>query len=126
MEAYRNSLTDGVTLVSLNSTAMPDGDGPALADALADGRTADPLLALAEEERRAMLGRMIDTLPERERQVLALYYYEELTMREVGVVLGVTESRVSQLHSSAIQRMTATRSFSGSIHVRLPPAPLAQ
>jgi RNA polymerase sigma factor FliA len=46
-------------------------------------------------------------LPEKERQVLALYYYEELTMREVGVVMGVGESRVSQIHSMAVIRLRA-------------------
>jgi len=105
VEAYRAGLADGVTLVSLSATVTPDGEGPALTDSIEDNTTADPLLALAEEERREILGRLIDALPDRERQVLSLYYYEELTMREVGAVLGVTESRVSQLHSSAIHRL---------------------
>jgi RNA polymerase sigma factor for flagellar operon FliA len=105
-EAYRSSLTDGVTLVSLNSSALAEGGGPVLTDSLEDVGAPDPFLVLAEEERRTILGGMIDRLPEKERQVLALYYYEELTMREVGSVMGVTESRVSQLHSSAIQRLS--------------------
>ena len=106
VSAYRNSLGDGITLVSLNSAVMADSDGPVLGDDLEDPRAADPFLTLAEEERRAVLGRLIDRLPEKERQVLALYYYEELTMREIGNVIGITESRVSQLHSSAICRLT--------------------
>jgi RNA polymerase sigma factor for flagellar operon FliA len=47
----------------------------------------------------------IDELPEKERMVLTLYYYEELTMREIGATLGVVESRVSQIHSSAVLRL---------------------
>jgi RNA polymerase sigma factor for flagellar operon FliA len=105
-EAYRRSLADGVTLVSLTSTASADGDGPALTDNVEDTATPDPFSTMAAEERREILARLIEKLPERERQVLALYYHEELTMREVGTVLGVTESRVSQLHSSAVQRLT--------------------
>jgi len=54
-----------------------------------------------------MMAEAIDELPEKERQVLALYYYEELTMKEIGVVLGVVESRVSQIHSSAIVHLRA-------------------
>jgi RNA polymerase sigma factor for flagellar operon FliA len=103
VEAYRASLADGVTLVSL-SAAVSDADGPSVIDTLADPAAPDPLRALAESERREILGRIIDDLPEREKQVLALYYYEELNMREVGEVMGITESRVSQLHSSAIMR----------------------
>jgi RNA polymerase sigma factor for flagellar operon FliA len=106
VEAYRRSLGDGVTLVSLNSSAAADNDAPVLTDSVEDEGASDPFLAMAAEERRAILGQLIDRLPARERQVLALYYYEELTMREVGTVMGVTESRVSQLHSSAIQRLT--------------------
>jgi RNA polymerase sigma factor for flagellar operon FliA len=56
---------------------------------------------------RELLARAMDELPEKERQVLALYYYEELTMKEVGVVLGVGESRVSQIHSMAVVRLRA-------------------
>ena len=46
-------------------------------------------------------------LPEREREVLALYHYEELTMKEVGAVLGIGESRVSQIHTTALLRLRA-------------------
>lgn len=50
---------------------------------------------------------MVAELPEKERQVLALYYYEELTMKEVGSVMGVGESRVSQIHTMAVIRRRA-------------------
>ena len=54
-----------------------------------------------------LLSRAIAELPEKERQVLALYYFEELTMKEVGLSLGVGESRVSQIHSMAVVRLRA-------------------
>jgi RNA polymerase sigma factor for flagellar operon FliA len=56
---------------------------------------------------KGLLAKAISDLPEKERQVLALYYYEELTMKEVGAVLGVGESRVSQIHSMALVRLRA-------------------
>ena len=56
---------------------------------------------------REPLGEAIARLPERERLVVTLYYYEELTLREIGDVLGVTESRVSQMHTKAILRLKA-------------------
>ncbi len=55
----------------------------------------------------------IDELPEKERMVLTLYYYEELTMKEIGLTLGVVESRVSQIHSSAVLRL---RTALASLH----------
>ena len=62
----------------------------------------------AREDRDAeALGEAIARLPEREKLVVTLYYYEELTLREIGEVLGVTESRVSQLHTKAILRLKA-------------------
>ena len=71
-------------------------------------RTApEPQSALAETEMREALGESIARLPEREKLVVTLYYYEELTLREIGEVLGVTESRVSQLHTKAILRLKA-------------------
>ena len=54
---------------------------------------------------RETLADAISRLPEREKLVVTLYYYEELTLREIGEVLGVTESRVSQLHTKAILRL---------------------
>ncbi len=77
------------------------GDPPALAER----RTPDPWRALALSERRAILGTIIDQLPHSERTVLSLYYYEELTMKEIAAVLEVSESRVSQIHSAALLHM---------------------
>ncbi len=56
-------------------------------------------------EMKSRLAAAIDALPPREKIVIALYYYENLTLREIGEVLGVTESRVSQLHTKAILRL---------------------
>ena len=64
-----------------------------------------PLEKIEENQRRLQLAGAIDKLPEKERQVVALYYVEELTMKEIGEVLGVTESRVSQLRTQAIVRL---------------------
>ena len=60
---------------------------------------------LAYEETRNLLASAIDALPQQEKLVVTLYYYEELTMKEVGEVLGVSESRVCQIHSSAVLRL---------------------
>lgn len=73
----------------------------------ADGAAGRPYDALFDGERREQLVEAIDALPEREKQLLALYYQEELNLREIGEVLGVTESRVCQLHSQAIGRLRA-------------------
>jgi RNA polymerase sigma factor for flagellar operon FliA len=80
-------------------------DGGGEAPALPERETPDPWRALALSERRALLGTIIDQLPKNERTVLSLYYYEQLTMKEIGAVLEVSESRVSQLHSAALLRI---------------------
>lgn len=67
----------------------------------------DPLFRCLKGEMKQRLADAIDELPEKERIVLALYYYEELTMKEIGLTLGVVESRVSQIHSSAVLRLRA-------------------
>jgi len=74
-------------------------------DIIADPSTDDPIARLGLEEVRNALGSAIEALPEKERLVISLYYYEELTMREAGTVMGLTESRVSQLHSQAVLRL---------------------
>jgi RNA polymerase sigma factor for flagellar operon FliA len=68
----------------------------------------DPLFRCLKGEMKQRLADAIEELPEKERMVLTLYYYEELTMREIGLTLGVVESRVSQIHSSAVVRLRSS------------------
>ncbi len=83
------------------------GDAVSLIDTIEDPQAPQPQQAMAHTELREALGESIARLPEREKLVVTLYYYEELTLREIGEVLGVTESRVSQLHTKAILRLKA-------------------
>jgi RNA polymerase sigma factor for flagellar operon FliA len=70
-----------------------------------DGSPPDREQLLDASELKDRLADAIAALPEREKLVIALYYYENLTLREIGEVLGVTESRVSQLHTKAVLRL---------------------
>jgi RNA polymerase sigma factor FliA len=81
------------------------GDTVSLLDTISDPRAEDPQESLASSEIKDRLTEAIASLPEREQLVVALYYYEHLTLREIGEVLGVTESRVSQLHTKAVMRL---------------------
>ncbi len=106
--AYQQLLGElsGLEIGSLNAAPVDDNGVEALAS-LPAGPEDDPFLQCQSKEMRGLLAAAIAELPERERLVLTLYYYEELTMREVGATLGVVESRVSQLHSSAMARLRA-------------------
>ena len=72
-----------------------------------DETAEDPVAIFESEEIKDILAAAIERLPEREKIVIALYYYEGLTLKEIGEVLGVTESRVSQLHTKAVLRLRA-------------------
>ncbi|PRY64563.1 RNA polymerase sigma-28 (SigD/FliA/WhiG) subunit [Vreelandella songnenensis] len=87
---------------------VADGSEPASFDA---GNL--PFDQLLGDQQRETLVAAIDALPEREKLLMALYYQEELNLKEVGAVLGVTESRVSQLHSQAISRLRARLNDAG-------------
>lgn len=74
---------------------------------IADETADDPVSLFESVEVKGVLAEAIERLPERERIVIALYYYEGLTLKEIGEILGVTESRVSQLHTKAVLRLRA-------------------
>ncbi len=96
----------GAVLVSLDESRSNDSDDQGtLADHLADPTAVDLEEKLEEEQNRRMLLRTIDCLPEQERLVVALYYYEHLTLKEIGRTLGISESRVSQVHTRAMSRL---------------------
>jgi RNA polymerase sigma factor for flagellar operon FliA len=111
LEELEDSLTDIArsSIAALDElwSVSGEGDQISLLDTLEDPESARPADALDETELREILGDAIARLPEREKLVITLYYYEELTLREIGDVLGVTESRVSQLHTKAILRLKA-------------------
>jgi RNA polymerase sigma factor for flagellar operon FliA len=109
-------LADSLSEISRSSIAALDelwtvsstgGDQIALIDTIEDTQGPQPQSALAETEMKEAIADAIARLPEREKLVVTLYYYEELTLREIGEVLGVTESRVSQLHTKAVLRLKA-------------------
>lgn len=81
------------------------GERSTLGDTLEDERADSPGEALDDEETRQLLARAIHTLPEREQIVVTLYYYEGLTLAEIGLVLNVTESRICQLHTKSMMSM---------------------
>ncbi len=81
------------------------GDQVSLMDTIEDPGAPDPSRALDVGDLKDRIADSIASLPEREKLVIALYYYENLTLREIGEVLGVTESRISQLHTKAVLRL---------------------
>ena len=81
------------------------GDQVSLLDTITDESAPDPAQIMDETDLKDRVADAITKLPEREKLVVALYYYENLTLREIGEVLGVTESRISQLHTKAVLRL---------------------
>lgn len=105
IEQYRELLDEVnvAVLLSLDDTLKgQDGSESYLADSTADTSTNGYDEQVEEQETRDLLVDGLRDLPEQERLVVALYYYEELTLKEIGEILGLTESRVSQIHSKAL------------------------
>ncbi|MEA2272157.1 MAG: polymerase sigma factor FliA [Solirubrobacteraceae bacterium] len=110
VDEFQNSLLEisNSTIVALDEPwAVSDssGDEVSLLDTIQDPNASDPTEAVDASELKDRIADAIARLPEREKLVIALYYYENLTLREIGEVLGVTESRVSQLHTKAVLRL---------------------
>jgi len=107
LESLQHLLGDlrGLDIGSLQAETNEAGFGEDLLQYHAGTEEEDPYHQTLRSEMTTLLGRAVGELPERERQVLALYHYEELTMKEVGAVLGIGESRVSQIHTTALLRL---------------------
>lgn len=101
------SRSQGAVLLSIQDLSAQEMDGHRVLRMLIDTQHPDPLSTVVADNVREVLGKAIEQLPEKERLVLTLYYYEELTMKEIGSVLKVTESRVCQIHAKAILHLKA-------------------
>jgi RNA polymerase sigma factor for flagellar operon FliA len=110
LEEYENLLSEvtPTTILSLEES-MPDRESDSkelrLIDTIEDPGSENPLKEMGFNEVKDILKSAIAELPEKEKLVVALYHYEELTLKEIGVVLDITESRVSQIHSKAILKL---------------------
>lgn len=105
-DEYHQVLADAASSRLLSLTAPDDGDGSPAMD-VADSSTRTPAEDIEQTGMRQALIDAITTLPEREQLVMSLYYEQELNLKEIGAVLGVTESRVCQIHGQAIIRLRA-------------------
>lgn len=109
LEQFHTTLneTKSIPVFSLDDLgiAKDSGEQQSLLDCLAGKADADPQTQIRLTELKEIIAKAIDTLPEKERLMVSLYYYEELTMKEIGAVLEITESRVSQIHSKAVYRL---------------------
>jgi len=106
-ELYK--LEGQVNLLSLSSLdetiSLADGERVRWGDMIRDPDSPDPLNIVESDESKRLLIKAIEDLPDKDRTVLALYYQEELTLKEIGKVLNVSESRVCQLHTRALNRL---------------------
>lgn len=102
------STTNVAALDELLGSGSDRGDSMSLLDTLQDRAAEDPAAVLEGAETRTLLGKAIERLGEREKMVLVLYYFEGMTLAEIGRVLGVTESRISQMHTAAMLRLRTT------------------
>jgi len=99
----------GTSILSLNDIwyTGEDNDKVSIADSIESPQSLNPDIIVEKDEIKRVIVQSIQELPDKEKTVLVLYYYEDLTLKEIGQVLEVTESRVSQLHTKAILRLRA-------------------
>jgi len=95
----------GVPLISLDVVMDPEDKRRDVLSCIVDPKSSNAFGLLGLNEVKDSVARAIEDLPEKEREVISLYYYDELTMKEIGEVLDLTESRVSQIHTKAILRL---------------------
>lgn len=115
IDQYHHLLTKVSHLgcVSLNETLDHSIEGKSFLDSLEDKGGSTPLELIENQELTGIIAAILKKLPEKESMVIALYYYEELTQREIAEVIGVTEGRVSQLHSQALLKIKVKMTNTG-------------
>lgn len=94
-----------IVMLSFEELGFGHGEERFQAEEWLASKTADPLTKLLGNEKVSLIARALDRLPEKERLVISLYFYEELNLKEIGEILGVTESRASQIRSRALIRL---------------------
>jgi RNA polymerase sigma factor for flagellar operon FliA len=106
-ESFQKMLGEitGVVLLSLEELGFGHGEERFRADETLASSRPDPLNQLLESEKVEVVARALDRLPEKERLVITLYFYEELNLKEIGEIIGVTESRASQIRSRGLLRL---------------------
>ena len=99
----------GTSILSLNDIwyTGEDNGKVSIVDSIESPSSLNPDIIVEKEEIKRVIVQAISELPDKEKKVLVLYYYEDLTLKEIGKVLEVTESRISQLHTKAIMRLRA-------------------
>jgi RNA polymerase sigma factor for flagellar operon FliA len=107
MEDFHQLLrqASGVSLMSIDQTLNNDNCSKTLLELTENYPDKNPFEQFTATETKELIAKSINNLPDKERLVISLYYYEELTMKEIGKVLNLTESRVSQIHTKAILRL---------------------
>lgn len=109
LDEYYGTLQDAHGAVSLRLEDYEEnsGEGLNILECIADMREKSPLALLEEEDQKKLLARFIAQLPAKEKLLLSLYYWDELTMKEIGRVMNLTEGRVCQIHTQALIRLKA-------------------
>lgn len=106
MEAYQKLVQDVAPLTFLSLDEVKENQGSvSLKDAIEDERSPNPQVMAEKDETKAMVVHILQELPEQERNVVSLYYYDELTLKEISRVLHVSESRVCQIHGQAMIKL---------------------
>lgn len=99
------SEVSGVVMLSFEEMGFGHGEDRFRGSSWMSGTESDPLGSLLDTEKVEIIARALDRLPEKERLVVSLYFYEELNLKEIGEIIGVTESRASQIRSRALLRL---------------------
>jgi RNA polymerase sigma factor for flagellar operon FliA len=107
VEEFQSLLAEvgGIVMLSFEELGFGHGEERFMADEMFASKGIDPLNRLLGSERVELIARALDRLPDKERLVISLYFYEELNLKEIGEILSVTESRASQIRSRALIRL---------------------